>query len=205
MTDRHEEVPSRWEWRVFGRHVALPPGTRPPQTDAPASDETYLVSFRSTDNVKVRGGRLEMKRLEETGTAGLELWNPVLSVSLPASPAALETLWERWGVQPPREPAVSLDTIVRAVVAATPWLRAIAVTKRRVALALEECRGEFVELHIGGERWESVAIESEDPMRVLAAVRRLGLHGMRNTSYPVALARIAGASEQPVSPMQEAP
>jgi exopolyphosphatase/guanosine-5'-triphosphate,3'-diphosphate pyrophosphatase len=188
----HPCIVPRWEWRTFGRRIPLPAGSLKgdPRNATPSSD-TYIVSSRSTDNVKVRGGRLEMKRLERVDDNGLELWNPVVSVPLPADSAELTAVWQAWGAWPPAlDRPLALDDIVREVVTGAPWLRAVAVTKRRVPLLLSECRGEFVELQVAGERWESVAIEGEAPGRVRDALRRLGLDRHENVNSPRWLARL---------------
>ena len=72
-----KEVVPRWEWRTFGhdlgdgeRWFAAREAER-----AEESDETYLLSRLSDASVKVRGGLLDVKRLEPCGepTAG---WPP---------------------------------------------------------------------------------------------------------------------------------
>ena len=77
------------------------------------------------------------------------------------------------------------------------------MSKRRVPLALAPCRGERVALLIAGERWESVAIEGDDPDEVLAAIRRLGFEGIPNTNYPGMLKNLITAPGQVPTPTQE--
>jgi exopolyphosphatase/guanosine-5'-triphosphate,3'-diphosphate pyrophosphatase len=73
------EVVPRWEWRTFDdlrnaeRYFAE---LRPERVEE--SDETYLLSRLSDASVKVRGGVLDVKRLERVNADRLERWRPVL-------------------------------------------------------------------------------------------------------------------------------
>jgi hypothetical protein len=60
-----------------------------------------------------------------------------------------------------------------------------------------------VALLIDGARWESVAIESDDPVEVLAAIRHLGFEGIPNTNYPGMLKSLVAAPGQAATPTQE--
>lgn len=206
-TEAPQPIVLRWEWRTFAPQLTLP-GEWPaaPSPDgAAASDETYFVSLRSMHNVKLRQGRLELKRLRRVDPDGLELWDPVLTVILPATVAALGELWRVWQVAPPGLPDTLLTAadLVQKVVSRSPWLRSVRVSKQRVPLSLAPCNGERVTLLVDGERWESVAVESEDPAKVLAAVRRLGLERLPNTNYPRMLKDFLGARSAVPTSMQE--
>src|SRR6478736_2702447 len=70
----------RWEWRTFGDHFATAEkrfDLLKPESVAD-TDETYLLSARSVDAVKVRGGLMDVKRLEQVDDDGLELWKPLM-------------------------------------------------------------------------------------------------------------------------------
>ncbi|MFL6221736.1 MAG: Ppx/GppA family phosphatase [Actinomycetes bacterium] len=66
--------------------------------------------------------------------------------------------------------------------------------KRRVRYRLGACLAETAQVEADGRTQPTVAVESEDPAAVLAAVRRLGLDGQVNTSYPRALAALVAGS-----------
>ena len=53
---------------------------------------------------------------------------------------------------------------------------------------------ELADLEVDGQPARTVAIESEDPAAVLAAVRQVGLDGQGNTSYPRGLAGLVAAA-----------
>ena len=75
----------RWEWRTFGdsfgeaeaRLAGLPP------TKVDDSDELYVLSSRVEASIKVRGGQLDVKRLEGVSDDGLEQWRPVAKAEFP--------------------------------------------------------------------------------------------------------------------------
>ena len=75
----------RWEWRTFGerfgaaedRLAELTP------TSVDDSDELYIVSSRGEASIKVRGGVLDVKRLEQVSDEGLEQWRPVAKAEFP--------------------------------------------------------------------------------------------------------------------------
>ena len=84
----------RWEWRTFGdsfgdaegRLAAMEP------THVDVSDELYILSSRVEASVKVRGGQLDVKRLEEVSDDGLEQWKPVAKAEFPIAAADVVTL-----------------------------------------------------------------------------------------------------------------
>ena len=77
----------RWEWRCFAPSLTnLAQAASLPADAVPRdSDETYILdlSARLAQNVKIRDGVLDVKRLLQTDTAGLELWEPVLKARFP--------------------------------------------------------------------------------------------------------------------------
>ena len=73
--------------------------------------------------------------------------------------------------------AYTLDELLDEVVAPRPELRAVEVHKRRVHYTVGGCMAELSELTADGRATRTIAVESEDPERVIAAVRELGLEG----------------------------
>ena len=68
----------RWEWRTFGAglsnieaKVGLTARIAPRQ-----SDEIYLLNLATPHSAKIRGGVLEVKRLLQVDSSGLEQWSP---------------------------------------------------------------------------------------------------------------------------------
>ena len=79
----------RWEWRVFGERFGSAEDRLGslPRERVDESDETYLVSRHSDASVKVRGGQMDVKQLEQVNDDGLEQWRPMLKASFPLGAA----------------------------------------------------------------------------------------------------------------------
>jgi hypothetical protein len=202
MGSRAGAVPSgitpRWEWRLI--QSQLPIGaeelaalvTRPPRD----STETYLLSSAAPHNVKLRGGKLEIKALEAVHPSGLERWCPVLSATFPVSRQAVALLNEALGLGAFALPGPILDagSLLRQL---PPRVVVVPLCKRRHALTLDGCPGEWVLLEVGGRQLQSLSLEHPDPARILDVLHARQLHPEHNTSYPTALLRLMAG----VSPM----
>jgi len=76
-------------------------------------------------------------------------------------------------------------------------VRAVAVHKRRTRYTVGGCMAELSEVVVYGKPTRTIAVESEDAVAVIQAVRELGLGGYTNTSYLHGLtALIDGAPER---------
>lgn len=185
----------RWEWRVFAREPAYSTiFTHRETANLDETDEIYILSAASRNNVKIRDGCLEIKTLLQTSPAGLQRWRPAASMRFPVDEQTLDTAWRAWGIPAPIVTRVhcTREELLDEIVAQEVALRAVAVTKRRTRIQLQGCAGEFLSLSILGERWESIAFESTDPISIVKAVRSIGLENAINISYPAALKRIVG-------------
>jgi exopolyphosphatase/guanosine-5'-triphosphate,3'-diphosphate pyrophosphatase len=171
----------RWEWRTFGPDLGDAErvlGAMTPERVAD-SDETYLLSLASDASVKVRDGRVDVKRLERTGDGGLELWRPALKASFPLAAADVATTLAALGaaVAPLARPAYTREQLRDEVLGPAPGLRAIGVRKHRAHYTIDGCMAELTELATDAGATRTIAIESEDPELVRTAVRGLGLDG----------------------------
>ena len=183
----------RWEWRTFGAgrraaedaFAALTPGP------AEESDELYLLSVAES-NVKVRNDLLDIKLLKEVDADGLERWEPVMKRGFPLPAAEVRKVFDTFGVSPPSlsRDAYTLDQFLAELVEPSGAARAVRVHKRRVRYSPGGCRAEVADLEVDGREARTIAIESEDPSAVVAAVRDAGLDGHVNTSYPRGLAEL---------------
>ncbi len=72
--------------------------------------------------------------------------------------------------------------------ACAPWPSA----SFRRHYSIGDCMTEMTEVAAQGHAARTLALESEDPKRVIAAVRELGLSSRTNTSYPRWLKAAAG-------------
>lgn len=192
-----EKIVPRWEWRCFApsleglaQRAGLPPG-------APAheSDEVYILALDRAvaDNIKIRGGVLDVKRLRQTNQDGLEQWEPIVKASFPVRRQEIAALFP--GLAPAKE-AYSVAELVEFA-AARPALRAIAVHKSRRGFSFGGCIAELARITGEGLALDSFSLEHEDPGRVATALGALRLDGRANTSYPVGLARALGPARRP--------
>jgi exopolyphosphatase/guanosine-5'-triphosphate,3'-diphosphate pyrophosphatase len=189
----------RWEWRTFGRRFgaaeavfrALTP------TGIQESDELYLLSGAG-DNVKVRDDLMDIKVLKEVNAAGLEQWMPVMKVGFPLAAADVAKVFEalRQPVPQLSRDEYTLAQFLDDVVASGGVLRTVKVHKRRVRYTFGGCISEVSDVVADGEKTRTVAIESEDPGAVIAAVRSVGLGDYVNASYPRGLADLIDGTPQ---------
>lgn len=193
----------RWEWRTFAdsldglrRAVARAPLEAPRE-----SREIYLLCLRSSHNAKVRDGLMDLKWRKQVDADGLELWDPVLKSTFPFDVSFVPRLFEAWGLPTPRlaRATYTLPQFLGEIVAPSPDLRAVEITKRRQALTLDGTTCEFAFITAGGVRLESFGVEHEDPALVLQVIRSLGLDSRRNINYPLGLKRALSlnGSEEP--------
>jgi exopolyphosphatase / guanosine-5'-triphosphate,3'-diphosphate pyrophosphatase len=186
----------RWEWRTFGetfgeaeaRLAALEP------TRVSESEELYLVSSSGEGSVKVRGGVLDVKRLEQVDDDGLEQWRPVAKAGFPIASADVASLLSELGVATPplRRDAYELDQLVDEVVGQSANVLALPVHKQRTHYAFRGCTAETTEVRSGALTSRSLAVEAEDPALVRAALRQLGLESQPNVSFPRGLMALVG-------------
>jgi exopolyphosphatase / guanosine-5'-triphosphate,3'-diphosphate pyrophosphatase len=172
----------RWEWRTFGdelgaaerRLAALEPER------VTESDETYLLAAEPRDAVKVRGGLMDVKHLERVDDDGLELWKPVMKAPLPTSAADAAVVLAALGA-----PAASLDRGAYDLAAlADAAALVVEVHKLRRHVSLGGCMAELTDVRAAGRSTRTIAIESEDPSRVVAAVVELGFDPRTNVNVP---------------------
>jgi exopolyphosphatase/guanosine-5'-triphosphate,3'-diphosphate pyrophosphatase len=189
-----EAVVPRWEWRAFAasfgaadeRLRELPPGK------VQESDETYLLSPSCDASVKLRDGLMDIKALERVD-ADLEQWRPVLKGAFPLSAGDAAKVCAALRVAPlPARETYTWEQLQAELTHPSRGVRAVAIHKRRQRYSVLRCLAERTELVADGRATGSVAIESEDPARVRAAVRELGLSRYENQSYPRGLKRLLG-------------
>jgi exopolyphosphatase/guanosine-5'-triphosphate,3'-diphosphate pyrophosphatase len=186
----------RWEWRAFGEAFgeAEKRLTARAPTRVSESDELYILSSRSEDSVKVRGGQLDVKRLERVSDDGLEQWMPVRKAEFPIPATDVASLLAQLDATVPvlYRDAYSADELVDDVVRPSDELLAVAVRKHRTHYAVGECMAEVTDVRTGERLIRTIALESEDPDVVRAAADELGLAGQPNVSFPRGLMALVG-------------
>jgi exopolyphosphatase/guanosine-5'-triphosphate,3'-diphosphate pyrophosphatase len=192
-----EAVVPRWEWRTFAasfgdadrRFGALPPG------QVQESDELYLLAPNSDANVKVRNRLMDVKILEQVNSDGLEQWRPVMKGEFPLAAAAVDQVCAALRVAPlSGGAAYTLEQLQAALTSPPRNVRVVRVHKRRQRYTVGGCPAEMTDVVADGRPTRTVAIECEDPARVRAAVREMGLDRFENVSYPRGLKRLLGMS-----------
>jgi exopolyphosphatase/guanosine-5'-triphosphate,3'-diphosphate pyrophosphatase len=181
----------RWEWRTFGdsfgdaedHFAALSPDS------VQESDELYLLSPAADQTVKVRDGLLDVKHLEHVNEDGLEQWKPVLKGAFPLSPETVGVALEALGVHVLTAPSVHR---VEDLVVVGRGLVAVPVRKRRAHYTLSGSMAELTDVQAESRTTRTIAVEDEDPARVIAAVRELGLGERPNVSFPRGLKTLLG-------------
>ncbi|WP_162925675.1 hypothetical protein [Isoalcanivorax indicus] len=197
---------NRFEWRAFARHFGaleyrlIQHGR---VIDIKVSQEWYLISRHNSDrNIKIRAGKLDTKTLVHT-CGELEQWAPSASTPLPltAQTFAQQALVPL-GITPPDACMDNTQTLLDEHDLNTrffyglPDMVAVALRKRRIRYALNECLGEWVELDINGASLQSVCLESVHAEHVESAAALIGLEAWRNRSYVTALRETMGLIPQ---------
>ena len=185
------EVVPRWEWRTFAGAVPRADVVFDAMTPVSVeeSDEVYLLA-PGGDNVKVRGGLMDVKVLRETDAAGLQRWEPILKATFPLDAEAVRTVFQ--GLRRPEAvvPPDGLDfdgLMEAAEIDAGDGPRAVRVHKRRARYTVAGCLAERTVVEAGGHRTISIAAESIRPADVLAAIDAMGLRDYCNLDVPTGL------------------
>jgi exopolyphosphatase/guanosine-5'-triphosphate,3'-diphosphate pyrophosphatase len=188
------EIVPRWEWRTFGDSFGdaeLAFSGEPERVQE--SDEIYFLSVAGGDTVKVRDELMDVKRLEHVNDDGLEQWTPVLKASfpLPAETVTAVLAGLHVTVDLARD-TYTQEQFEGEVVEPNPALLAVPVHKVRQRFTIGGCMTELTDVTAGDRSTRTIAIETEDPARVVATVRDLGLDDRTNTSFPRGLKQLLG-------------
>lgn len=177
----------RWEWRQFGDIQARLEETGPERVQE--SDELYLLSPVSDASVKVRDGLMDVKRLQRVDEHGLEQWLPVLKAPFPLTPDGVSVVARALEMPAPETANASytLDELV-----ALTGARRVEVHKVRRRYDLGGCAAETTDIRAGSDSTRTIAVESEDPARVVDAVGSLGLSLQPNTCMARGLKALVG-------------
>ena len=169
----------RWEWRTFGddfgeadRWFAAATSERVQE-----SDETYLLSLQSDASVKVRDALMDVKLLEETDRDGLEQWKPVMKAEFPLPADGVREVFAALAASAPAldRDRYTLEQLTGELIEPDPGLRAVDVHKRRERFTVVGAMAELSEIRTAEGARRTIAVESEDPALVVAALQELGL------------------------------
>jgi hypothetical protein len=156
----------------------------------------YLLNSTTPHSAKIRGGVLEIKRLLQVDSSGLEQWTPAFKERFPLSAAILRSAFAALDLRPPttRRDVYDFEEFLSEVGSNDEPMRAVEVKKTRHQFMYRDCAAEFVRVNIGPVARESFCIESEHPSKVIAAVHEMGLDPHANINFPKGIERALALS-----------
>ncbi len=198
----------RWEWRTFGERFGDADARFAALTEEKVqkSEEVYLVAAGSDSNVKIRDGLLDIKLLERVDSNGLEQWRPLRKEHFPLSGSAVAALRTALGLRAGAASydSLSLDQLLAKIAAAGGPVHVVNVSKTRTRYTVQGCISEVTDVIANGRKVRTVAIEDADALKVIAAVRAMGLDPFENMSYPRGLNILIGLSRESTPAMRRA-
>ena len=190
------EIVPRWEWRTFGESFGVADETFAALAPERVveSHELYLLSGESDASVKVRDELMDVKQLQHVDSGGLEQWAPVMKGAFPLPAADVGAVFAAMRVAAPPldRAAYTFAELVDELVRPNDNLLTVNVHKRRARYTLAGCMAELSEVGTDSGSTRTIAVESEDPVRVAAAVRSLGLASRANVCMARGLKTLVG-------------
>ena len=162
------------------------------------SNECYIVSgFSNQDNVKLRDGRLEIKKLVAEEKR-FEQWKPDFSADFPVITKNInERLNKSLGVEVNFErEKYNLEDFLE-IFDSNFETRTAKVFKRRFKFELPDCYAECVDVFINGAFIKSVSLESADVYVAVDHLKKLHLNDYENVNYVLEVKRVLGMEPLP--------
>ncbi len=184
---------ARWEWRIFSEQedfYDLFEGMEPQQQIE--SHEVYFLREGSDANVKIRWGRLEIKRLAGVNRNGLEHWQLEMRENFKLTPGNIEQLYAAWGVDGPAVREKLDETKFAELMGKIGGVNALRVHKQRQGYALLGGTAERAKIEIEGSRYFTASIEHTDEAQAWAMVQELGIQRRENVNYVRGLKMLRG-------------
>ncbi len=186
------EIIPRWEWRTFThqpdveKKIAAYPLTRQVE-----SSDVYILSELSLENTKVRDDLMDIKSLQVVTKDGLEQWKPVKKEKFPLPLSEIQEMFGVFKVPMPEfsKESCTFDEFVE-LVKTDARIMCVTVDKSRRLYDVDGCIVEVADLKIEGKSVMTVAVELEDPDKVRATMKMLGLTGLENINYVTAIKRM---------------
>lgn len=198
------EIQPRYEFRIFGNNLAEYEEKITQISEKEMTremDSIYLLTpWKRKNNVKIRQGVMDIKNLEQEYEC-LQQWNPFLVGRFPLHSDVIKSvIFPALGIVCPvfEREKYTLKQFIEEVVSIDPDLAVAYVWKTRHAYTIEGCITEIAEIKVNGASIKTICIEAEDPEKVIAAKKIIGIDPkVENVNYPLALKRIMGLSELP--------
>ena len=187
-------IVARWEWRIFGKGD-FGVGERALRALSVESnrrtDEEYILSRNSDENVKIRLGLIDVKCLQNVNGDGLEQWLPVLKAGFPIAADKLYVLAEILRVRLPKlgRSEYSYGQFIEEIVKPHKELSLVRVKKNRDIYKINGARAEIAEAEFNGMGWRTMCVEHEDPALIMKIVEKLGMKEAETMNYIQAMKR----------------
>lgn len=155
------------------------------------SSDIYILSELSMENTKVRNNVMDIKSLQRVTEDGLEQWKPIKKAEFPLLVREIKEVFQVFNVPVPplSQEEYALDEFLRLIKEDDNFI-SLTVDKSRSIYTISECIVELSDLVVEGRPIKTIAVELEDPEKVRDTVKVLGLSGLENINYVVALKRM---------------
>lgn len=191
-----QEIIPRWEFRTFANDLGKAEENirKHDEGKTRESDEVYILSEVSMDNTKVRDNLMDIKTLVQVNEDRLEQWNPIMKGTFPLPVAEIENVFKCFRVAVPvfARAEYTFEQYLAEVIGASSLLKAVNVHKKRTGYTINGCIVEIAEVTVNNTTIKTAAVEMEDPAKVIATVRELGLDTFPNINYLRGLKNMAG-------------
>ncbi|MCL2215749.1 MAG: hypothetical protein FWB91_01885 [Defluviitaleaceae bacterium] len=187
----------RWEWRTFGQEFgeAEEKINRHEKGGFKKSEEKYILSKASNENVKIRDDLIDIKTLKQVNGDKLEQWYPAMKEGCPISKEKLEVLFrDFFKVTIPefKRDIYTYTEFLEELVIPCEQLCIVDVYKERQAYEINNATVEIAETKFNGVPMRTICVEHTDPANVIATVRELSLAGFENINYINAMKTAVG-------------
>ncbi|MCL2498786.1 MAG: hypothetical protein FWE90_00440 [Defluviitaleaceae bacterium] len=187
----------RWEWRTFGQDFGAAEEKIRQYTNegTKSSQEKYILSKVSDENVKIRYDLVDVKSLKEINADKLEQWYPAMKEGFPIGVDALERLFRVFfKTQAPffKRDAYTFEQFLEEMIIPCDTLRVVDVEKERHAYKINGTTVEIAETKFNGVPMRTICVEHTDPALVISTVRELGADGFENINYINAMKTAVG-------------
>ena len=191
-----EVIIPRWEWRTFGKEFPTFAATlkKYGEGSTKKSEEFYILSRASDENVKIREDLVDVKSLKNINTDKLEQWDPIMKAGFPITRDKLTSLFGIFKVSPPAfaRSEYTYEQFLDELVTPNPQLEVVYVKKVRNIYSINGCAVELAETQFNSKPYQTACVEHIDPAVVMATVKELGLVENDNINYIKAMKQSVG-------------
>lgn len=191
------EIIPRWEWRTFGETFGEAEENikKHEEKGFRKSEEKYILSKVSNENVKFRDDLIDIKTLKAVNDDKLEQWYPALKSGFPIEKGKLELLFrDYFKVTLPefKRGIYTYDEFLGELVKPNDQLVVVDVYKERHAFEINGATVEIAETKFNGVPMRTICVEHADPVNVINTVKELGAIGFKNINYIAAMKSAVG-------------